>query len=859
MFFLDFTAWSFAIAGLACAAGPVIIHLLNRRRYRVVQWAAMDFLREALQRNRKMLQIRDLVLLALRSLAILFLGAALARPFFTQGAAQMAAGQPLHAVLVVDNSLSMAYSGLDGSWLDKAKARAEQVIDKLPSGSKISLIPACGAAEGISVDPYDTPAGALEALGKVAVVDRPASLLRAVNEAKKACESAPELSKRIFFFTDQQDSNWRDLRDTAALRDLPEMQVVSVTPPNWTQEWDNIWVEEVKAPDGLADVETPTTILVTIRRHGGSAAIEAPVQLTLGQGESRKVLGEKTVRLEAGEDTKQAAFEYVFSDLSELPEPQKPLFLALRAAVDAPDPLAADNERFLTLPVVAGLPVVFIDQLGPEAEDPARNQLGETRHLRKLLAPKASRGPAPQQLIKVRYAALDELSQDLLQESRLTVIAGIKQLPDEAAAKMLREYVQQGGRLVIAAGAEFDAAAWSQTAWLDGAGVLPLPLERELIGALPEEAGDRLRPFQIGFDSLSGDDAFLLPEEGEEALRDLYSEAFFFQAVRLDASPDAQSAWREAAQTRLSEQFAALSAAEATITRLTPGREKGSLSSAEAQEIADAEAQVAELRPRWLAWAAATWPEKAALPADEAARLAAIAAELERERPRVLARFDDGKATPFLVHQRIGRGEILVCSTGLLSSWNTLPKTNTFFIFDRLLRGMVQATLPTRNFAPTGQLTMPLATSAPDLAATLLRPHRPGEEAVDIGFIGQDVRGITLTSLYDRGAYRLAAYHEPDLTAATATTAAKPVWDAPFAVNGSADESVLAPLGREKFAEIAAGAPVHWVDPGEEISLAGATIRGQSLWWWLSLLVLGIVLFEMALLAWFHQRQAAIS
>ena len=47
------------------ALGPVAIHLLNRRRYRVLQWAAMDFLREAIQRNRRILQLRDLLLLLL--------------------------------------------------------------------------------------------------------------------------------------------------------------------------------------------------------------------------------------------------------------------------------------------------------------------------------------------------------------------------------------------------------------------------------------------------------------------------------------------------------------------------------------------------------------------------------------------------------------------------------------------------------------------------------------------------------------------------------------------------------------------------------------------------------------------------
>ena len=68
------------LAGLTAVSIPIIIHLLNQRRYRVVKWAAMDFLRQALQQNRGILQLRDILLLTLRTAAILLFGFALARP-----------------------------------------------------------------------------------------------------------------------------------------------------------------------------------------------------------------------------------------------------------------------------------------------------------------------------------------------------------------------------------------------------------------------------------------------------------------------------------------------------------------------------------------------------------------------------------------------------------------------------------------------------------------------------------------------------------------------------------------------------------------------------------------------------------
>ena len=60
--------WLF-VGGLAAAALTVIIHLLSRRKYRLVEWAAMEFLLAANQENRRRIRIENLALLALRCLA----------------------------------------------------------------------------------------------------------------------------------------------------------------------------------------------------------------------------------------------------------------------------------------------------------------------------------------------------------------------------------------------------------------------------------------------------------------------------------------------------------------------------------------------------------------------------------------------------------------------------------------------------------------------------------------------------------------------------------------------------------------------------------------------------------------------
>jgi len=192
----------------------------------------------------------------------------------------------------------------------------------------------------------------------------------------------------------------------------------------------------------------------------------------------------------------------------------------------------------------------------------------------------------------------------------------------------------------------------------------------------------------------------------------------------------------------------------------------------------------------------------------------------------------------------------MFCSTGLLSSWNTLPKTNAVLIFDRILRAMTQSTLPRRNFPATLRLALPLPPQEQNLIVSLARPGKKQEdEPLDVGYISPDQRGVTLTALLARGVYRVRGIR-PSLAPASAPAADKPVWDVPLVVSGPAEESDLTALTREQFDEVAVRANLRWVGAGDEISLAGVAIRGQTSWWWLVLFVLTLLLVEMSVLAW---------
>lgn len=882
------TTWIFAAAGLACAAGPIVIHLLNRRRYRTIHWAAMDFLREALQRNRRILEMRDIALLALRTLAVLLFGFALAQPFVApdtvlmwnvvlpcvlggvlcavvgaamwsqaairwpalllSGGLLIAAGvtvafvmanhrqqqndsfdgsQPLHVVLVVDNSMSMGYRiPLEGTLLDRARQRAKQYIDKLPKESRVTIIPLCGSRHSSSPDPYNKE-DSQQALDKIELVDRSASVQQALDQAKQASSGGPKLAKRVVLFSDQQIGNWGGLSGTDTFKDVPSMQVVDVSPP----QWENAWISDFRITDGLADVETPTTFVVEVQYVGNASHRDVQVTLKVDGIE----VAAKSVRLQSGMGSRQVRFEYAFSDYQ--PEPGQPEFVPVMASI-TPDNLAADDERHLIAHVVASLPVVFVDQYRDGEEIPGKNFIGETHALRKLLAPVTSRVGTSRQLISVRHVRIEDLNRELLKDARLVVVAGINNPQD--AVPLLREYVEQGGQLVIAAGGDFDAVAWNDIAWLDGAGILPAPLLPEPIGQLPQEASDTLHPFFLSYNSLASHYYFRLPDISETEMRDQYSSPnyLFFKAIRINLSDATLESMLQEEVTRLDKQYRR----KKTSPPTQPADEE-TIPSTNNQAVAPAEQQ-----PTWLLWnqdhsegSAEKFPE------DEKQRSVHLQRLAQRTLPRALARFDLDDTPPYLVERQIGRGNVLMMASGLSSAWNEVHKDNDVFLYDRILRSMIQSTLPQRNFPVQPRITLPLAAEDREIKLTLFRPgEEKTPEILETGFIGESRRGFSIDMPIVRGLYNVQATKNLETPNDQPT---KPLWQLPLTVNGQASESDLVPLKRKEFEDRFADADVRWVAQGELITLAGSQIRGQHFWKYLIFAVLVFLLVELAILA----------
>lgn len=820
----------FAAAGVAAATGPFIIHLLNRRRYRLKEWAAMQFLLAAVQRNRRILHLRDLLLLLLRTACLLLFGLALARPYFSRTSTAIEPNQPVHAVLVIDNSLSMGHRKLDGSnLLDETRNKSKEFLDVLPEGSLISVLPLCGSPAGFSREAYRTKQDARDALDQIEIVDRSGSAAQAADLALEACKRHLDMpAKRVVFLGDQQLINWPAESLDAHMKELPEMQVVSIAPA----EPENTWIADFALQDSIADLENKAIFVVTVRHAGPLARNDVEVTLAIDGTNVES----KTISFEAAQpgepyQSREVVFEYDFKLLNLSVEEGKTIFVAAQASIPR-DRLPEDDARYLAVPVLSGLPVVFVDQYGPD-ENPQKDRYGDTWYLRHLLGTTSAGSALARRLAASRHVRPDQIDRKLLENARLVIVAGVNL--SEETVLLLRDYVKQGGQLVIAAGTDFDPAAWNQTAWRQGEGILPLPLEPKPIGQTTEEATTVLQPFFLSLESMV-QDAFHLADTPGENLKNLYREPVFFKAVVADTGESVLADLKETEIRRIEEERRFRLESTDWLKKWAELESQGKLSDKDKNERARVEERQAALWPSWISW------KQPRLDADAELKAADLA---ERAQPRVLAGFDN--AVPFLIERKIGAGKVLFVSSssGKRSSWNTLPKTNAVLLFSRLLRGMIEETLPAGN--PTTLESWMLPVADRNLIYTLVRPDG-GKEALLPEALTADLYGIIVRPRTKRGIYKVAA-QRADASAAAEITGER-LFEIPFAINGPSQESEPALLDENGLKERMGGAHFRWVARDQPIRLESVQVSGQNLWKWLIASVFLCLLAEMLVVVW---------
>ena len=182
----------------------MIIHLLNRRRFRIVDWAATSFLLKASRESRGKKKLKHILILICRTLAIAALIFAIARPLLG-GFLGSGSGSVGTVILVLDRSASMETKAESGaqSYRQAVITRVSEAVEKMGSPRLILIDSASG-------DIQEVPSpDALPDLSTTFATDTQADIPTLLTKAIDYIDETNPGQTEVWLASDMQRGDWR--------------------------------------------------------------------------------------------------------------------------------------------------------------------------------------------------------------------------------------------------------------------------------------------------------------------------------------------------------------------------------------------------------------------------------------------------------------------------------------------------------------------------------------------------------------------------------------------------------------------------------------------------------------------------
>jgi len=402
--------WLLPLVGL-----PLLIHLLGRRRFQVVEFSTLRFLKSLQTDVLRRLKIRQIILLIIRTLLILGLILIFARPYrsgFTPG---IFVGKGSNLYLIVDNSASMSLSR-------QGQTRLETGLELISSGARtidypvnLNLISPTRPVTIISRSLLTSPIDLQRELARITATNYDAKILPALQVAVDDIIKNNDPNGIIWLVSDFQRSHWGDeplsqklLEETRAHKIRLVLFPVSGETYNTAIGGLN-FVEEIHAQG------KSVTLQINLFNWRARAA-ENPVALLIGN----ERVGQALVEIPPAKNA-PVTFEFI---------PLTTGILSGHLQTDDDD-LATDNRRFFVLNIPAVLKILVVG--GPATDG---NFI--------LKALQAS----PEQTVTTRYVTTEYLGNESLTDYDGLIFSNVASL-SVVNQNALNDYLGNGGGLLL--------------------------------------------------------------------------------------------------------------------------------------------------------------------------------------------------------------------------------------------------------------------------------------------------------------------------------------------------------------------------------------------------------------------------
>jgi hypothetical protein len=459
------------LAGAAAGSIPIIIHLLNRQRFKKIAWGAMHWLWASYKKSQRRLQIEQLILLLLRILLLILLAIALARPALQEGLGLIAGASSVHRVVVIDNSYSMGQQVGGSTLFQKAKDKAVELIDKLGPADVIDVLFVNTQTEELTLKSTSSKADVVNVINLIKAAplsDGGSDMPHAIAEGCRMLNTRLNdvARKEIIVITDRTRNGWEQnaqprrvsgddeiaIKTTfSSVKSRPKIMVMRVA---GEQTVDNTVALKLEVDEKIIPVQVETQFVGTVLSYSDSAK---PIRIKF-KVDGEDVAAETLQTMKKGK-SETVSFRYTFATAGTH-------FIALE--IDS-DGLNADNTSYLAVEVEDQMRVLCVD-----GEQRTEANMSETDFLRQAISPtSAEEVNAGKMPLQPEVISDSRFIEESLDPYRLVILCNVSTLPP-AKVLALEQFVKNGGAVWIFVGGRVDAMLYN----------------RDLVTLLPHLLGD---------------------------------------------------------------------------------------------------------------------------------------------------------------------------------------------------------------------------------------------------------------------------------------------------------------------------------------------------------------------------------
>lgn len=474
-------ASSWLLWGLFLGALPPLIHLLNRRRFRETQWAAMRFLAEALRKNSRRMRIEQLILLLVRIAILVVLVLGLAQPQLQNFGRLFATNVPTHRIILLDASFSMGYEGPTETRFQQAQRIAKEITESARQGDAYNLVRICSSEPRVIVrKPTFQADELLREIDQQVLPDERGEVQPALMEIDKLLQGLPEIpQKEVLIISDFQQASWQPESSgkPAEIRSLLKKiggtaRLVLIDVGQGGQ--DNHALTDLRAMEDFHTVRQPARFKVsatTLSRMAQDTSLEFFVD--------GKLQASRSVNLQPFTEVSED-FSYTFATGGD----------HLIQARLTRDGLPVDDQRQLSIRVKDQLRVLCVNgKLAGRPRDTA------TFHLQLALAPTTGDSVA-QAMIQPQVIKYGELRGFDLSQYDCVFLCDVSSF-DVAEAQLLETYLKSGGGVIWCLGDRVDAANYNRILFKNGQGILPAEIRDRHGNAKEQKAAFEFDPLEF--------------------------------------------------------------------------------------------------------------------------------------------------------------------------------------------------------------------------------------------------------------------------------------------------------------------------------------------------------------------------